>query len=359
MARRFGVFATVGAIGFVLQISALAVLTSLAHWAWLPATLVAVELAVVHNYLWHERWTWRDCARTRRRTAGSSLGRFVRFHVANGITSIGGNVALMALFVGWIGMPAIAGNVLAVAVMSVANFVMADRWVFAAAIALTLASPSAAAAAPPPDAVEAWDRYVAQTEARLEQGRGGTRNTPGDALLAHGESIGVPSGTISYWRGSVLIRGVTLDRLLDGLVHPGTPPPQDDVLSSRVLSRGDNSLRVYIRLARRAVVTVSYDTEHEMTFTRRSPTIATARSVATRIEEVGGTDHGFLWRLRSYWRYEQTRDGVRVELDSLTLSRDIPSLVRAIASPLVNRVARESTHRTLNALRRHFETAGT
>lgn len=352
MARRFGVFATVGAIGFVLQIGALAVLTSLAHWAWLPATLVAVELAVIHNYVWHERWTWRE-------RAGPFFGRFVRFHVANGIASIAGNVALMALFVGWIGMPAVAGNVLAVAVMSVANFVMADRWVFAAAIALTLASPSAAAAAPPRAAVEAWDRYVAQTEARLEQGRGATRGTPGDALSAHGESVGVPSGTISCWRGSVLIRGVTLDRLLDGLVHPGTPPPQDDVLSSRVLSRGDNSLRVYIRLARRAIVTVSYDTEHEMTFTRRSPTLATARSVATKIEEVGGTDHGFLWRLHSYWRYEQTRDGVLVELDSLTLSRDIPSFVRAMASPLVNRVARESTHRTLDALRRHFETSGT
>jgi hypothetical protein len=99
---------------------------------------------------------------------------------------------------------------------------------------------------------------------------------------------------------------------------------------------------------------VSYDTEHDMQFRRRSATVATAKSVATRIEEVGGSDHGFLWRLNSYWRYEQAPGGVLVELDSITLSRDVPVFVRTIASPLINRIARESTYRTLEALRRYF-----
>jgi hypothetical protein len=89
-----------------------------------------------------------------------------------------------------------------------------------------------------------------------------------------------------------------------------------------------------------------------MRFHRETPTVATARSVATRIEEIGGTDHGFLWRLNSYWRYEQIAGGVRVSLRSLTLSRDVPSLVRPIAAPLVNRIARESIVRTLAALQR-------
>jgi hypothetical protein len=148
---------------------------------------------------------------------------------------------------------------------------------------------------------------------------------------------------------------MTLDRLLNGLMHPGTPPPQADVVASRVLARGDKSLRVYIRLVRHAIVTATYDTEHEMTFTRHSPTLATARSVATRIDEVGGSDRGFLWRLNSYWRYEQRPDGVLVELESLTLSRSVPALARPIAMPLVNKVARESMTRTLDALKQHFE----
>ena len=105
---------------------------------------------------------------------------------------------------------------------------------------------------------------------------------------------------------------------------------------------------------RRAIVTVSYDTEHEMQFHRLSPTLATARSVATSIEQLDGGDHGFLWRLHSYWRYEETGGGVLVELRSLTLSRNVPALVRPIAGPLVNRVARESMVRTLEALRKYF-----
>ena len=121
-----------------------------------------------------------------------------------------------------------------------------------------------------------------------------------------------------------------------------------------MIARGDDSLRVGIRLVRHAIVTVSYDTEHEMRFRRVTPTLATARSVATRIEQVDGGDHGFLWRLHSYWRYEETSGGVLVELRSLTLSRSVPALVRPIASPLVTRVARESMVRTLDALRRYF-----
>jgi len=364
-------FLAVGALGFAIQISALGALSSLAHWPWLPATIVAVELAVVHNFLWHERWTWAD----RRLTSLASFARFVRFNVSNGLTSIVGNVALMAIFVKALGMPAVLANVLAVGIMSATNFLVADRWVFQApplvesfvvvGLVLLQSSTTLGAEAAPkrtrigpfdqPQTVAAWDRYVAQAETRIERARTGSHAASPETLTADGESIGVPSGTISDWHGAVFIRGMTLDRLLHGLTHPGTPPPQEDVAASRVLSRTSDSLRVYIRLVRHAIVTVTYDTEHEMTFRRWSPTVATARSVATRIEQADGGDHGFLWRLHSYWRYEEKPNGVLVELESLTLSRDVPALVRPIASPLVNRIARESTYRTLEALRRFFE----
>jgi hypothetical protein len=185
------------------------------------------------------------------------------------------------------------------------------------------------------------------------------RDGASETIVASGESVHVPSGTISDWRGSVFICGVTVDQLLRRLRYPGTPPPQEDIVSSRLIARTDDSLRVSIRLVRRAIVTVTYDTEHEMRFRRWSPGLATARSVATRIEEVGGSDHGFLWRLHSYWRYEQTNDGVWVDLESLTLSRDVPSLVRPIAAPLVTRIARESMFRTLEAFQRFFASTQT
>jgi len=221
----------------------------------------------------------------------------------------------------------------------------------ASTILLLLVAP-AAWAAPPPETLDAWQRYVGQFEARRDPAHPASRPVASDAVAATGQTVPVPSGTISHWSGSVFVRGATLDQMLDRLMRPGTPPPQEDVIASSVLGRDGMSLRVSMRLVRRAIVTATYDTEHQMTFTRRSRTLAIARSVATRIDEVGG-DRGFLWRLHSYWRYEQRPGGVLVDLESLTLSRDVPSLVRPVAMPIVNRIARESIVRTLEALRQY------
>jgi putative flippase GtrA len=356
MTPRYARFFTIGVLGFIVQIGALWILTAVAQWSWLPATVASVELAIVHNYLWHQRWTWRD-------RPGRAVARFCRFQMANGLASIAGNAALMALFTGLAGMPLVPANAAAVAVLSVANFIVADRWVFTRRERLHLAAPLCAVCLMTPsfahaqaaESIAAWDRYVATVETGLERSRSRERLRPTtDSVPAEGESIRIQSATISDWRGSVFIPGITLDRLLDRLQHPGTPPPQDEVVASRVLGRTDDSLRLWIRLARHVIVTVTYDTEHEMRFRRWTPQLATARSVATRIAESGGTDHGFLWRLHSYWRYEQIDGGVLIELRSLTLSRDVPSIIRPIAAPLVNRVARESVDGTLGALRRYL-----
>src|SRR5262249_59311482 len=92
--------------------------------------------------------------------------------------------------------------------------------------------------------------------------------------------------------------------------------------------------------------------------------------VKSRVDECGyaGTeqerivpsdaDHGVLWRLQSYFRYSQTADGVLIEMESLTLSRGIPLLVRPVAGPIVDHVARESAARTLQALAARFESGG-
>jgi hypothetical protein len=215
------------------------------------------------------------------------------------------------------------------------------------------------------ETVAAWNQYVSAEEARIQRER---HHPPAaHSTQPEGDVTAVPSGLIHRWRDAVFIPGVTLDHVLDGLMHPGTPPPQEDVIASHVLARTGDSLRVYVRLVRRTIVTVTYDTEHEMTFRRESPVSASSRSVATRIVEVEdagtpderarapGDDHGFLWRLNSYWRYSQVDGGVWVELESLTLSRDLPSWLRPVAAPLINRVARESIARTLQALTRRFD----
>lgn len=327
-------FALVGALGFVVQLSALGLLTWFG-WSWLPATVVAVECAIVHNFFWHRRVTWPG-----------KRGSLARFNASTALTSIAGNVVLMGLFVRLLGMPVVPANALAVGVMSVANFVISDRWVFATIIWFVAAP---ASAAPGADSIASWNRYVAAVEARVAaEPTSSTRQTP------EGSTIDVGSATISHWRGSVFIPRVTLDAFLEKLQNPGTPPPQEDVAESRVLRRTPGSLHLYIRLVRHAIVTVTYDTEHDMTFQRLSPRTASARSVATRIDEVGGGDKGFLWRLNSYWRYEQMDGGVAVSLESLTLSRDVPTLIKPLAGRIVPRIARESVVRTLEALRAYF-----
>ncbi|HEV3057286.1 MAG TPA: hypothetical protein VGY48_03520 [Vicinamibacterales bacterium] len=228
---------------------------------------------------------------------------------------------------------------------------MVGRFVILGAVFLA----SAASHAPSAMTVAAWEKYVAQTEAELERARTSPVPPRPGGITATGDTIDIGAGTISHWRGTVFIRGVAVDQLLDRLQFPGTPPPQDDVVSARVVGRTADSLQISMRLVRHAIVTVTYDTEHCMTFHRWSPVLATARSVATRIDEVGGGDHGFVWRLRSYWRYDQLQDGVVVGVEALTLSRDVPAIVKPFVAHIITRVARESMERTLEALKRYVE----
>ncbi len=135
-----------------------------------------------------------------------------------------------------------------------------------------------------------------------------------------------------------------------------------EVKASRLLDRNGDTLRVFMKLERDAtVMTVTYNTEHAVEY-RRYGTRATSRSISTKIAEVAdagkpterekraGDDHGFLWRLNAYWRFEQVGDGVLIECESVTLSRSVPLLVRPLVGPIANRIARESLERTLRSL---------
>jgi putative flippase GtrA len=374
---RWAAFGAVGAIGFGVQIAAVAWLTRVAGWADGPATAAAVALAVLHNFLWHERWTWRD-----RTAAGRGVvARFARFTLVVGTTSVVANVILTTTYSAVFGVTAVTANTIAVASIAVVNFVLADRAVFTRAalvLALCTWAPPASAAQPSVPTLGAWNAYVRVTEARIQRESAAGRPAPfhrhllqSDTMLVASvpapdgsEPIVVPGGLIHHWHGAVLVPNATLDEVLDGLMHPGTPPPQDDVIAARVVARSNEGWRVYLRLVRRTIVRVTYDTEHDVTFRRLSPMSAISCSVAVKIVELEnagtgrerpiGDDHGFLWRLNSYWRYEQAGDGVVVEMESLTLSRDAPAIVRALAGPIIAGVARDSMRRTLEAVRRRF-----
>lgn len=351
MNPRVGPFVAIGAIGFVLQVSALAWMAHYWHWPYLLATAIAVEAAVLHNFAWHERWTWGD--RHRAATFGVTLQRLAKFQVGTGLASILGNLLVTATAVELLHVTPVLANAAAVAITSIVNFVVADRWVFKATGAATFAAllvvlpPQAGAADLRDETIAAWNRHVAHVEAHLAFTDTGAAEDP------VGRSIGVPGGVIHEWRGSVRLPGISVGELVHALQVPGLPPPADDVLEAKVLGRrGDDALHVYLKLTRSAVITVVYDTEHDVTFRHLSPGLATSRSISTRIREVGGSDRGFLWRLNSYWRYRQDGDGVVVDVLSVSLSRSVPALARPVAGPIIDRIARESMRRTLDAMQR-------
>lgn len=126
LALRWLKFNTVGGIGVAVQLAALAVFKSLLGFNYLLATGLAVETAVLHNFLWHERWTWRE------RTGGHDgvLGRLARFHLGNGLVSIVANLVLMRFFVGQLQIQYLIANALSISITALVNFAVSETWVF-------------------------------------------------------------------------------------------------------------------------------------------------------------------------------------------------------------------------------------
>lgn len=120
-------FNAVGGIGIGVQLAALTVFHSWLKMNYLPATALAVEIAVIHNFLWHERFTWADRPSAHRM---QSIYRFAKFNATNGAVSILGNLVLMRLLVGKLKFNYILSNCVAIGACSLLNFLLGDRVVF-------------------------------------------------------------------------------------------------------------------------------------------------------------------------------------------------------------------------------------
>jgi hypothetical protein len=193
---------------------------------------------------------------------------------------------------------------------------------------------------------------------------------PMEPTDADGAGLEVPGAMVHHWRGAVFIPGATVDGLVRRLEagEPGTSQP--DVLEARVLERGPGTMRLFLRVKREKFVTVVYDTEHRVTFTRHGPGRVSTSSRATRIAEIEaagtpneralgpGEDRGFLWRWNAYWRYEQIDGGVIAECESVSLSRSVPGVVRLLAGRIIRGTARESMEQTLVTFREVFGVKG-
>ncbi len=124
--RRWFIFNLVGLIGAGVQLSVLAILLMLGT-EYRIATALAVEAAVVNNFVWHRRWTWRD---GRNLTQSEVIGRFARFNLSVGLISIAQNVGLTVVLVERVQIPVLAANACVIGLCSLVNFLVSHHWVF-------------------------------------------------------------------------------------------------------------------------------------------------------------------------------------------------------------------------------------
>jgi len=397
LVRRWLAFNGVGVMGVAVQLGLVALLVHGAGVHYLVATAIAVEMAVLHNFVWHQRWTWRDRPTASTRAAAA---RLLRFHLLNGTVSLLGNLAVMAILAGAFAMDPVAANAVAIAACSTLNFLASEALVFkktttvGAIVMLSSLGTSSTAHADVAMAelsaatIAAWQQYERQVDDRY------TRSTAADVFFVHdafklapgwktqvangqvsmvrvasfapgAAEPSIPDGRIHHWVGAVFIPKVSLDDVLRYLRDRAGRESEafDDVLSSKLLARDGDRLRIYMKLRRESVITVTYNTEHAVEYRRLNDARASSRSVATRIAELenagtpqerekpAGRDHGFLWRLNAYWRYEQVNGGVVIECESVSLSRGVPVLLRPFVMGTVERIARESLQKTLVSLR--------
>ena len=374
---RWLIFNIVGIGGFAVQLGALALLTSGFGWPLPLATLAAVELAVLHNFFWHQRWTWRDRPS---RGSSESLQRLARFHAANGLVSLVGNVLITSALV-HAGMTAIPANIMATLACSLVNYFAGDLVVFrtgAVMLALLLA-PATSQADQSAQALSGWDRHVASVEKRFSNPSGSffaldaqkadrwrERARSGEVVMVEVPPPGIDNGKLHHWAGAIYVPKAKVDDVVNRLLEYAGRESEfyQEVKASKLLQRDGDRVRVYMRIFRDAgPVEATYNTEHAVEYRRLSPR-ATARSVSTKIAELDkpgtpaerekkpGDDNGFLWRLNAYWRYEQLGDGVLIECESVSISRSVPLLLRPFVSGIVNSVASGSLRNTMVSLRK-------
>jgi hypothetical protein len=139
------------------------------------------------------------------------------------------------------------------------------------------------------------------------------------------------------------------------------------VIASKLIRRQGNDFQIYLRLLKKKIMTVVLDTDHDVQYRAVGQGRWICRSHTTRIAEVEAagtpqervrppdTGYGFLWRLNSYWRFQECEDGARVECRALSLTRDVPFGLGWVIEPIIQKLPKESLINTLRATRQALQ----
>lgn len=127
LVHRWLKFNFVGLVGIGVQLAVLAALVSGLGLGVTLATAIAVEVAVLHNFVWHERFTWRGRVHSGFRGV---MVRLFRFHLGNGLVSLAGNILLMRWLFGMLHIPYLIANLISIGVCALLNFAASEWFVF-------------------------------------------------------------------------------------------------------------------------------------------------------------------------------------------------------------------------------------
>ena len=175
---------------------------------------------------------------------------------------------------------------------------------------------------------------------------------------AKGE-IAVPDGLIHDWVGAIFIPSARVEEVLkvvrDYNHHQSFYRPE--VVESQILWQNGDEYKVRLRLLKRKGVTVVLDTEHKIRYEKLGATCWQSWSASTNISEVRnpGKDHGFMWRVNSYWRLHEGDGGTYVECEVVSLSRTVPGILARLIDPIVRQLPQQSMAETLRATRAAIE----
>lgn len=234
-----------------------------------------------------------------------------------------------------------------------------------------------------PQTVEAFQAYIDDAEAEMAKtlGSGGSflwsDATPEIAqrigtgqivaqFWSGGGPIKVPNGLVHDWIAAGLIAGTTVKDVLALIQNYDNYEDvyKPEVIASRLISHQGSDFTIYLRLLKKKVLTVVLDTDHDVHYRCLSRTRWICRSYTTRVAEVENegtpkervrapdTGHGFLWRLYSYWRFEERGNNVLMECRAISLTRDVPLGLGWMLEPIIQKFPRESLVNTLEATRR-------
>jgi hypothetical protein len=212
-----------------------------------------------------------------------------------------------------------------------------------------------------------WVEHLpaAQRAADEEQLRNGQLVIERLETLDSGKRIATPGGIIHHWVGTVFVPGATLTQTLsfmqdyDHKVEYFKP----DIVRSKILRHQGDDYFVLLRFYKKKIITTVIDTDQEVHYHVVDSTHAYSRSRTTRVQEVEnagkpdekleaeGHDRGFMWRMNTYWRFQQKDGGTYIECQAISLTRDIPTGLGWMVGSFVTSVPRESLTFTLTTAR--------